>query len=120
MSARFGRPEEFFKDHFVANYCPLVFMEDSGRNRTPDKLPRTERDPLFALCDEHLVETLRLLTPAFAVGVGKFAERRLRQVIPTDASTQVLSILHPSPASPRANRDWAGEVTRTLEAAGAW
>ena len=38
VADRFGRPEAFFRDHFVANYCPLVFMEASGRNRTPDKL----------------------------------------------------------------------------------
>ena len=46
---RFGTPERFFERFFVANYCPLCFVEDSARNRTPDKLPRGERDPLFRL-----------------------------------------------------------------------
>jgi single-strand selective monofunctional uracil DNA glycosylase len=51
---RFHSPEDFFEEHFVANYCPLVFMEAGGRNRTPDKLPIDEREPLDALCDAHL------------------------------------------------------------------
>ncbi len=120
MARRFDNAESFFASHFVANYCPLVFMEESGRNRTPDKLPRSEREPLFAACDQHLAETVRLLEPEFAVGVGKFAEAQLQR-IPADAgSPRVLSILHPSPASPRANKDWAGEVIRRLEDAGVW
>ena len=36
--------EAFFERFFVHNYCPLVFLEESGRNRTPDKLPKAERD----------------------------------------------------------------------------
>jgi len=29
---RFSTPKRFFKRFFVANYCPLVFMEESSRN----------------------------------------------------------------------------------------
>ena len=32
--SRFGSAEAFFGRFFVANYCPLVFLEESGRNRT--------------------------------------------------------------------------------------
>src|SRR6185503_3333811 len=46
-------PERFFAERFVANYCPLVFMEHSGRNLTPDKLPQSERLPLQEACDRH-------------------------------------------------------------------
>jgi single-strand selective monofunctional uracil DNA glycosylase len=42
---RFGSAESFFDRVFVANWCPLVFMDESGRNRTPDKLPAAERRP---------------------------------------------------------------------------
>ena len=58
----FVEPAAFFEQHFVLNYCPLVFMEASGRNRTPDKLPTEERSDLFRHCDRHLrtlVEHLR-------------------------------------------------------------
>ena len=39
----FDSADAFFERHYVANYCPLAFMEESGRNRTPDKLPAAER-----------------------------------------------------------------------------
>ena len=51
---RFGAPERFFARFFIHNYCPLVFMEESGRNRVPEKLPASERVPLFAACDRAL------------------------------------------------------------------
>jgi alkaline phosphatase len=44
----FGSPRRFFAGHFLTNYCPLVFVEASGRNRTPDKLPAAERQALYA------------------------------------------------------------------------
>ena len=59
----YARPERFFDDFFVWNYCPLAFMEASGRNRTPDKLPSEERMRLYAPCDAALravIEAKRL------------------------------------------------------------
>jgi len=103
---RFGDPEAFFGRFFVANYCPLSFMEESGRNRTPNKLPKTERQPLFAACDRALRRTLELLRPRWALGVGKFAEKRLKAVV-GDMELNIASVPHPSPASPLANRGWA-------------
>lgn len=44
FSQRFPRAEDFFAEHFVANYCPLAFF-DQGRNLTPDKLPASETAP---------------------------------------------------------------------------
>ena len=70
---RFGRAEAFFAEHLVMNYCPLAFLESSGRNRTPDKLPSRERAALFAACDEHLREIVRILQPEWLVGIGDFA-----------------------------------------------
>jgi len=109
----FGTAAAFFERFFVANYCPLAFMEASGRNLTPDKLPPAERDPLFAVCDQALRETIALLGPRFVVGVGGFAAARVRAVL---AGTSIVTgaILHPSPASPLANRDWAGQIRRQL------
>ncbi|HRK15902.1 MAG TPA: single-stranded DNA-binding protein, partial [Prosthecobacter sp.] len=73
---RFGTPEAFFKDHFVANYCPLVFMEEGGKNRTPDKLPAHETGAMEALCDAHLRRVIEALEPEWVIGVGAFAEER--------------------------------------------
>jgi single-strand selective monofunctional uracil DNA glycosylase len=110
---RFGTPERFFARFFIHNYCPLVFMEASGRNRVPEKLPASERVPLFAACDRALSDTLEALTPEVVVGVGKFAEERARAVL-GGSGPRVGRILHPSPASPLANQGWAGLVDLAL------
>ena len=115
---RFETPERFFAEHFVANYCPLVFMSETGKNHTPDKLPAAEREPLDAACDTHLVKLLEIARPEWAVGVGKYAEKCLLRVAPE--GVRVTTVLHPSPASPGANRGWAEAATAQLEAAGVW
>tara|TARA_A100001391_G_scaffold69956_1_gene44702 strand:+ start:1071 stop:1823 length:753 start_codon:yes stop_codon:yes gene_type:complete len=118
---RFQTPAAFFRKHFVLNYCPLVFMESSGRNRTPDKLPVAERDALQKCCDQHLRDVLALLPWTHLVGVGAFAETCLKRVTSdSDVTAEIVRILHPSPASPAANRDWAGTATKQLEQAGVW
>ena len=106
---RFGTAEAFFARFFVANYCPLVFMEDSGRNRTPDKLTRDEREALYAVCDEALRATVDYLQPAYVIGVGGFARQRAEKAL-TNYAGRIGTILHPSPASPLANRGWAPAV----------
>ncbi len=112
-------PTDFFTDHFVTNYCPLVFMEESSRNRTPDKLTASERSALFAACDAHLQTIVNLLQPKFAVGVGKFAEACFKRITVPEKTT-ITTVLHPSPASPAANRGWAEAATKQLKAAGIW
>ncbi|MGF1511419.1 MAG: uracil-DNA glycosylase family protein [Myxococcota bacterium] len=115
--ATFGTAERFFARNYVANYCPLVFMEESGKNRTPDKLSALEREPLEVACDHALREVIVHLDPHWVVGVGAFAERRA-QVALQGLDVRIGRILHPSPASPTANRDWAGQATRQLKALG--
>jgi single-strand selective monofunctional uracil DNA glycosylase len=101
----FGTPERFFERFFVVNYCPLVFLESSGKNRTPDKLPKPEQQALFAACDRALCRVVRELSPEVVVGVGAFAEGRARAALGA-SGVRIGTILHPSPASPRANRGW--------------
>jgi single-strand selective monofunctional uracil DNA glycosylase len=140
MKEKWGSPEAFFRDHFVANYCPLLFLEAGGRNRTPDKLNRGDRSALYRICDRHLRETVAALEPEWVIGVGRFAEERARKVLagsaPGDdppgrlsrscdlpeaaAGIRVAGILHPSPANPQANRGWAAVVSARLESLGVW
>jgi len=120
FASRFGTPEAFFEDHFVANYCPLVFMEESGKNRTPDKIAPKEMAPAYAACDAHLVSVIAALEPEWVIGVGGFAESRALIAAASFPDIKVGRVLHPSPASPAANKDWAGNVTRTLEKLQVW
>jgi single-strand selective monofunctional uracil DNA glycosylase len=114
---RFGTPERFFARFFVVNYCPLAFVEDSGRNRTPDKLPACEQEPLFAACDTALRKIVRAVGARTVIGVGAFATRRAELALQGHDLT-IGTMLHPSPASPLANRDWSGTVERQLAACG--
>lgn len=119
FAARFGSPAAFFRGHFVANYCPLLFLEASGRNLTPDKLPAAEREPLLAACDRHLGRLVEALQPTWVIGVGGFAASRAAAAL-REHAVRVVAILHPSPASPAANRGWAAAVERQLADLGVW
>ena len=113
----FGTPKNFFARFFIANYSPLVFMESGGKNRTPDKIVDAERTPLFDACDRALRDTVKALGPRLVVGVGKFAEGRARAAL-EGVDVEIGFILHPSPASPAANRGWAPQAMKQLKALG--
>lgn len=115
---RFGSAETFAQDHFVANYCPLAFF-DGGRNLTPDKLPVAESGPLMAACDKHLRALIDALQPEWVVGVGAWAEQRAAQAL-AGRNLRIGRVLHPSPASPAANRGWSPAATRQLVDLGIW
>ena len=113
IAEHFKTPKRFFVKHYIANYCPLVFMEQSGRNRTPDKLPRAERDPLFEICDRHLLRLVEILEPKWVIGIGAFATKRAELAL-AGSGAQIATILHPSPANPKANANWRGIVGQQL------
>lgn len=118
---RFADADEFFSEHFIANFCPLVFMEETGRNRTPDKLSKPERELLDQHCTEHLIRVIQAIRPKFLIGVGAYAEKQLTLAAKNlNTHFTITRILHPSPASPAANRDWHGTATKQLKEAGVW
>ena len=88
----------------MLNYCPLVFLEASGRNFTPDRLPASEAAALQEACDAHLARALLALSPVRA----RLSTIRLTQ------------ILHPSPASPAANRGWQAAIDSSLSELGVY
>ncbi len=106
-------PASFFRDHFVANYCPLAFMEISGKNLTPDKLPKHEVHQLFDICDRALVQLVDKLEVQWVIGIGAFAEKRARLAL-GHLPLNVASVVHPSPASPMANKGWEPLVETRL------
>jgi single-strand selective monofunctional uracil DNA glycosylase len=114
---RFKTPEKFFSRFFVANYCPLVFMEESGKNRTPDKLKKEEKASLFDICDLALCELVRYLKPKYVIGVGAFAEKQAKSAL-KGMDIHIGRITHPSPANPRANKGWEKLVEKELSELG--
>lgn len=111
--SRFGTPEEFFRRFFIVNYCPLVFMEESGRNRTPDKLATEERKALYTACNRALRAQIERLRPRVLVAVGRFAEARAEEAL-AGLDLRIGCVAHPSPANPSANRGWDELMDRAL------
>jgi single-strand selective monofunctional uracil DNA glycosylase len=119
FAGRFGSARGFFADHFVANYCPLAFFDEAGRNLTPDKLPSAQVRALYTACDRHLRRIVEILQPEWLIGVGDFAARRAALVVPA-TPPRVGRMLHPSPASPAANQGWSQKALRQLKSLGIW
>lgn len=117
---RFGPAEKFFAGHFVANFCPLAFLSATGSNVTPDKLARAERERVTEICDAHLRRVVAVLEPEWVVGVGAFA-RNCAERVAGNSGIRIGQVLHPSPASPKANRqDWGLTAAAELKAQGVW
>lgn len=115
---RFGSADAFFERFFVWNYCPPVFMEASSSNRTPDKIAVGERAPLFDACDRALVGVVKTLKPGLVIGVGAWATERAKVALGDVDGLRFGTMLHPSPASPRANRGWAAQAEADLKGLG--
>jgi len=121
FSELYPKAEEFFKDHYVTNFCPLVWMGETGKNITPDKLLKAESDPVERICREYLMLLIKELQPEYLIGVGAFAEKQFKAVVKEslpEYSGVVAKILHPSPASPAANRGWAEAALKQLKEIG--
>ncbi len=107
-------PATFFARAFVVNYCPLLFLGETGANVTPDKLVKEERLAMERVCDAGLADVLRILGPTIVVGVGQYAAKRASTLF----EGTILTMPHPSPASPAANRGWENLARTSLEASG--
>ena len=116
MQDEFGTPARFFEAGFVWNWCPLAFTAPAGANVTPDKLPARTREMIEAACDLALGRVIDAIEPRMVIGVGAFARdaalRALGNRLP------VHMVLHPSPASPAANRGWSRQARAQLRACG--
>lgn len=104
----YGTAEEFFKLAYVANYCPLIWMGESGANITPTQLPKAQVEALDSACQRHLVRLIEILQPRVLIGVGGYALKQLERAAAALPGKQFTlgTILHPSPASPIANKLW--------------
>lgn len=113
----FDNPDSFFESFYVHNYCPLMWLEKSGRNRTPVQLPAAERTSVHQVCDDALRVVIRTLRPQIVVGIGNYARDRCQLALANDIANglTVDTVLHPSPASPAANRGWVAAVVSKMD-----
>ena len=96
-------------------------MTETGANITPDKLAKDVMKPVQEACDAHLITLIETLSPNYLIGVGAYAEKKLQQAakqMANSSSYQIHKILHPSPASPLANRGWAEQAAKQLQEIG--
>jgi len=87
-------------------------MEESGSNKTPDKLSPLLKNDIFDPCDKCLRDLVTITGVKKVIGVGKFARKRIEKSV--GDICEVGDILHPSPASPKANKNWTGEIEKQL------
>uniref|UniRef100_T1IWC8 Uracil-DNA glycosylase-like domain-containing protein n=1 Tax=Strigamia maritima TaxID=126957 RepID=T1IWC8_STRMM len=101
-------PDNFFRYAFVQNYCPLVFVKDSGKNVTPNDLPLANRKQVQDICDRSIVDMIRLLQVKVVIGLGRFSEERVKAALQSAGiyNIPVGFLMHPSPINPVANRGW--------------
>ncbi len=114
---KFKKPEAFFQRFLVINYCPLLFLHESGRNLTPEVLPKAQQKQISDICDLALAETVKILKPQYLIGVGRYAEKRAQETL-SDFSGTIAYITHPSPASPKSNKGWAPLIEQELKSIG--
>ena len=123
FSEKYPEAKDFFQEHFVVNYCPLVWMGETGKNITPDKLPKSEMEPVEKACRKHLAAVIAAQEPEWLLGVGAYAEKKLIETVKEYFPNQEFrtgKILHPSPASPIANRGWEPQAEKQLLEMGVW
>lgn len=121
MASEFGTRDAFFRRAFVWNWCPLAFMTETGANLTPDKLPRAEQELVKAACDTALCSIVEALAPEMLIGVGAFASECAADAFRASNPAMeipISTVLHPSPASPAANRGWEAAARKQLTSCG--
>lgn len=112
----YGTAERFFEDAYVANYCPLIWMSESGANITPAQLPASQAALVDAACQEHLCRLIEVFRPQFLIGVGGYAHKQLETAARRFSDNRMTTgvLLHPSPASPIANKCWPEKPKQQL------
>ena len=79
--------------------------------------------PKWSCWKVYLRTVIKALEPEWVIGIGNWAEKRATEALGGATGVPGLKfgrILHPSPASPAANRGWAEAATRQLRDMGIW
>ncbi|XP_059470377.1 single-strand selective monofunctional uracil DNA glycosylase [Neocloeon triangulifer] len=104
----------------VHNFCPLIFLKESGCNLTPEELKASnKKEELFNLCSTALYHSLRVLQCSQILCIGKFAEKRADLMVKKfSLNALVYSIPHPSPRNVSGRVNWEENAMASLSASG--
>jgi len=115
VASKWISAENFFRSNFVANYCPVAFLSETGKNITPADLRSEEKTKIFNICDEALVKTINLLQSSDVVAIGKLVHQRVTKMKEKhNLNIDILYLQHPSPANPAANKGWSEIAEKSL------
>ena len=64
-----------------------------------------------------LLKAVELVAPEWVIGIGAFAAKRAELALAA-SDVRIGQVLHPSPASPAANRGWSAAAESQLKSLG--
>tara|TARA_B100000902_G_scaffold26890_1_gene32395 strand:- start:2111 stop:2851 length:741 start_codon:yes stop_codon:yes gene_type:complete len=119
LSEIYGPENAAGAEVFIVNHCPLWMFDENGRNITPDKLTGDVSTQLTEICDQHLRMVVEILQIQRVIGVGRYAQKRIKEIFKGEEGPKLDGIPHPSPANPFANRnggaDWRNAFKEALK-----
>lgn len=92
-----GAADNFFRNAFVINYCPIAFFDRSGKNVTPNELEVSSREELEKICDEYLEKVVEMVKCEIIICVGRYAEHKVKSIFIDNSEINILYMKHPSP-----------------------
>ncbi|KAI4467057.1 single-strand selective monofunctional uracil dna glycosylase [Holotrichia oblita] len=110
-------PENFFKNTYLYNYCPLAFMmKQNGKNITPAQLKGSVKKELEEHCNDTLLQVLSTLNTEIIIALGKYVKDQAESILRAHNidHIQVIYLLHPSPQIP-GNQNWGTKAQKVLE-----
>ncbi|KAI4467116.1 single-strand selective monofunctional uracil dna glycosylase [Holotrichia oblita] len=108
-------PENFFKNTYLYNYCPLAFMmKQNGKNITPAQLKGSVKKELEEHCNDTLLQVLSTLNTEIIIALGKYVKDQAESILRAHNidHIQVIYLLHPSPQIP-GNQNWGTKAQKS-------
>uniref|UniRef100_A0A1A9WNN6 Uracil-DNA glycosylase-like domain-containing protein n=1 Tax=Glossina brevipalpis TaxID=37001 RepID=A0A1A9WNN6_9MUSC len=99
-----GSLDNFFKQCFVYNFCPLIYYDKHGKNITPNELKGAYRQEILNVCLETLESLIRLLDCEIVVAIGDYVFQCLKKSEYCQ-SKRIMKLAHPSPRAV-GNQNW--------------
>ena len=109
MQSLYPKSNELFSHITVQNYCPLAFLDDSGKNIALNNVKN--RKELESLCDNYIKDYILDNNIKVLVGVGVYAYEKLLSL---NLNLTVIKILHPSPLNPLSHKGWDEGVMKQI------